>query len=384
VIGAEVCTEYERAVARATGAGHAVAFRFGRTAIAAVLEAGGVRPGDEVLLSPLTCRVVPLAILAAGFTPRYVDLEPGGLNLDPDRVAADLSPRVRAVLFQRTYGTPTGATAVAAWAAERGLMFVEDCAQCLPSTEAWVGEATSGVRAAVFSNNAGKPLPAAAGGVAVTHLADLATRTRAAALRLPEASMASAIASQIVNRARNRWLTSPRYWAAFDLVRRIDASYTERPLDEEIAAEIRAVAARPHPIELRAGRTWLGRLDAVARHRREVVAAYRTALASVAAIPTGADGPLYYFPVLVPDKPRLLEAARRRRVEVVPWPLRTPIYPVETPAALAAYGYDLGRCPEAEAVAERLVGLPTHPLISRAARERILDLITRHLAGETT
>ena len=376
-------TPYEEALAHATGAGHAIAFRFGRTAIAAVLEAAGLRPGDEVLLSPLTCRVVPLAILAAGLVPRYADPGPDRLNLDRAAASRRVTPATRAVLFQRTYGTAAGADEVAAWAAERDLLFVEDCAQCLPSPEAWIGGRTAGPAAAIFSNNAGKPLPAASGGVAVTHGAELATRTRAIADRLPTTPIGTAVRSQLANRLRNAWLTSRRYWPAFDLTRRVSASYAERSLVDEIREEITAVAGRPRPLERRAGLRWLAERTAVADHREACVRHYAAALLTRGASTPRPEGPLYYCPVQVPDKPGLLAAARRQRIEIVPWPISTPIYPVEHPDQLAAYGYQVGDCPGAEAVAGRLVGLPTHPLIGKADRDRTIALVDRHLGGTT-
>ena len=86
--------------------------------------------------------------------------------------------------------------------------------------------------------------------------------------------------------------------------------------------------------------------------------------------------PLYYFPVVVPDKVRLLQEARRQRVEVIAWPTRTPVYPVDRLEDLAAYGYAPGSCPVAERVATRLVGLPTHGRINARERERTVALLS--------
>jgi dTDP-4-amino-4,6-dideoxygalactose transaminase len=48
-----------------------------------LLDALGIRPGDEVIVSALTCRVVVLAIQSAGCRPVYADLQSSGaLNMD--------------------------------------------------------------------------------------------------------------------------------------------------------------------------------------------------------------------------------------------------------------------------------------------------------------
>jgi dTDP-4-amino-4,6-dideoxygalactose transaminase len=95
-------------------------------------------------------------------------------------------------------------------------------------------------------------------------------------------------------------------------------------------------------------------------------------------LPT-ADGslPLYYFPILLQEKESLLHHARKRHIELIAWPTRTPIYPLDNARDLLAYGYEPGRCPMAEDVAAKLVGLPTHSRITASDRRRIIDCLTR-------
>src|SRR5262249_42446204 len=125
-------TALEHEAARLLRVGHAVTFGYARHALINLLLCTGSRPGDAVVLSPLTCKVVPLALLAAGLAPVYADVSAGTLNLDAPRVADAVAARTGAVLFQHTYGNPAGVTAVAEVAAARSATLIEDCAQCLP------------------------------------------------------------------------------------------------------------------------------------------------------------------------------------------------------------------------------------------------------------
>lgn len=365
--------EYERRFAARVDAPFAAAFRFARTALAAVLRAHA-DPGDEVLLSPLTCKVVPLAVLSAGLRPVYVDIHEGTLNLDPGLLPSAASGATRAVLFQRTYGIETGADQAAAEARRRGLLSIEDCAQCMPGASAWVADV------AIFSNNPGKPLGAGSGGAAVTRNAALAEVLAAARDALAVAGTLTALRTRIDAWLRNTALSPGLYWPALELARRLDPAYTPRSRVREIDDEIHAVAGRITAGQARAGLAWLERADAVSRHRIECCREYAATLhgrAGTGLINVDAAAPLYYFPVLVDDKPAMLREAKRRRIEIIAWPVSTPIYPVADEAALVKYDYVPGSCPVAERAAGRLVGLPTHRLVNASDRERITELVLR-------
>jgi dTDP-4-amino-4,6-dideoxygalactose transaminase len=366
---------YEASFAREAGATQAVAFAYARTALVAILRSAGLRPGDEVVLSPLTCKVVPLALLFAGLRPVYADIRADTLNLDADLTRAALDSGARAIVFQHTYGWTAGAAEVAKLAAERDVLLVEDCAQCLPSTDASAPGRFG--RAAIFSNNPGKPLPAGSGGVAITDDPALASALRAYRAPLPRRSAMAAIALRVENEARNQ-LPASLYWTAYGLHRKLHESARTVTVAQEIESEVGAVALNIGTSEAAEGLRWMSRLQGVKHHRALCCREYAAALGGMAAVGTitGTDpGPLYYFPVLVDRKEELLRNARSRRIQLVPWPIRTPIYPVEDESALPRYGYVAGSCPIAEQVARRLIGLPTDLTIGPAHRQAALDLL---------
>ncbi len=365
---------YEQHYARAAGGLHAVSFAYARTALVATLRAAGLERGDEVVLSPLTCRVVPLALLFAGLRPVYVDIRADTLNLDARAVHVTAGSAARAILFQHTYGWSGGLREVAALAVERGFSLIEDRAQCLPiHSEHSAGRAG---RAAVYSNNPGKPLPAGSGGVAVTDDAALARAIDDYRAKLPRRGARASIVMRVENALRNR-LPPSLYWAALAVQQRLHSG-KGATLEEELAAEVDGVAWRIADRDALNGERWLLALERIARHRSTCCAEYAAALRDLPGLRTitGAEpGPLYYFPVLVDDKPALLRRARERRVQVIAWPILTPIYPVESQDELARYGYIPGSCPVAEQVARRLVGLPTDLAIGPAHRTAVMRLL---------
>jgi len=367
--------EYEARSAERLGIPHAVAFGYARHALVAILSALGLGEGDGVALSPLTCRILPLSLLSIGIRPVFTDIDRRTLNIDPKSLRD--APDARAVLFQHTYGNDAGLPETSAVARERGLRLVEDCAQCMPGGS---GRQTPGAlgEAAIFSNNLLKPLPAASGGLAVTGSDALAARIRKARDELPAPGVGESVRLGL-SRAAHRLLLTPRtYWTLLRLSRLLGGSPDRTSVRDAVERQITATALRASPRQGRLGIAALDRLDEWSLHRTECCADYREVLRGTpdVEVPTIDPAlPLLYFPVLVPDKPDLLRRARKARFEIVAWPESTPIYPLESEAALREHGYEPGSCPVAEEVARSLVGLPTHRGITEDVRRRVVELV---------
>ena len=377
---------HEAELARSIGAEHAISFGHARQALVAIMQAAELEPQSTVILSPLTCKVVPLALASLGLKLCYADIERSTLNLSAARAATEQDGR--ALLFQHTYGSATGLKAAELLASERDWLLIEDCAQCMPTRAGApsVGRhAQSGaLRAAIFSNNLMKPLPAGSGGVAVTNDPQLAAAIQHArgSLQAPNIRFGASIVIQSL--LHTCLLRPSTYWPLFALARRFGSHYEMLSLEDEVQREVRDAPGKISSRQARRGTRWLRRASALAEHRRNTCAAYAEALQGAPALEfadTDADAPLCYFPIQIDDKPGLLRRAEAARVEVVPWPVSTPIYPVENERELATYGYELGSCPVAEGVAQRLVGLPTHARVGGRARDAVVELVLAHVQG---
>jgi len=375
------CLEtYEQSFARLVGTRRAIAFAYGRTALQCILAAAGLQRGDEIILSPLTCKVVPLALLAQGLQPVYAEISPHTLNLDARAVAAAIGPATRAVLFQHTYGSSAGVEPVVEVTTQKGLLLIEDCAQCTPCAEGAKGPGRWGI-AGIFSNNLRKPIPAGSGGLAVTDDERLAKEVARLRDPYPHRGRLAEASLLVENWAHEHILRPWLYWPLYEWNRKMKPAIASLTLEQEIAREVCELSLRISEGQARAGLRWLGAIDAMVRHRQLCCQEYANALRQIPAVevPHLRPGqPLFYFPVLVRDKQGLLRSARRKRLEVISWPLGTPIYPVENDSDLARYGYRPGSCPVAETVATRLIGLPTDFAASSSLREAAIELIQSH------
>ena len=89
------------------------------------LEALGIGHGDEVICPAFTFYATAEAIARVRATPVFADIDPLTLNLDPDEVAARITPRTKAVMAVHLFGRPAPLAELAAL----GLPLIEDAAQ---------------------------------------------------------------------------------------------------------------------------------------------------------------------------------------------------------------------------------------------------------------
>jgi dTDP-4-amino-4,6-dideoxygalactose transaminase len=177
-VGGEPVERFEREFAVWVGAEHAVGVASGTDAIELALGAVGVGEGDEVITVANTCIPTVAGIEASGATPVLVDAQQGSMTIDPERVAAAVGPRTRAIVPVHLYGRCADMDAILAIAAEHGLKVVEDCAQAHGAT--WAGRRAGTMGdAAAFSFYPTKNLGALGeGGAVTTSDAALADRVR--------------------------------------------------------------------------------------------------------------------------------------------------------------------------------------------------------------
>lgn len=133
VLGREV-EEFEKRFCRFVGTRYALGVASGSDALLLALMALDVKPGDEVLTTPLTFISTVTAIARLGAKPVFVDIDPGTLNLNPDLIQRKLTRRARAIIPVHLYGNPCQMDAILSLAKRFGLFVIEDCAQACGAT----------------------------------------------------------------------------------------------------------------------------------------------------------------------------------------------------------------------------------------------------------
>lgn len=112
-----------------TGAPYGVFAPNGTLALTLGLLALGVGAGDEVLVPDITFAGSATAVVLAGATPVFVDVQDESFQFDAEAARRRMTPRTRAVMPVHLYGSPCDMHAVCQFAAEHGLRVIEDAAQ---------------------------------------------------------------------------------------------------------------------------------------------------------------------------------------------------------------------------------------------------------------
>jgi dTDP-4-amino-4,6-dideoxygalactose transaminase len=120
---------FEREFAEWAGTRHAVALMNGTVALDAALNAVGIRPGDEVVVTPRTFIASASCVVNAGATPVFADVERDSGNLSAETILQVLTPSTRAIIVVHLGGYPADMDPIMALARSRGVKVIEDCAQ---------------------------------------------------------------------------------------------------------------------------------------------------------------------------------------------------------------------------------------------------------------
>jgi dTDP-4-amino-4,6-dideoxygalactose transaminase len=128
ILGKEV-TAFEQEFANHLGAKYCAGVGNGLDALHLILRAMEIGPGDEVIVPANTYIATWLAITYAGATVVPVEPVERTYNLDPDRIAAAVTERTKAILPVHLYGLPADMDSINQVATRFGLKVVEDAAQ---------------------------------------------------------------------------------------------------------------------------------------------------------------------------------------------------------------------------------------------------------------
>ena len=166
----------EDAFARLVGVRHAIATSSGTTALHLAMLAHNLGPGDEVITTPFTFIASVNSIMYTGAKPVFADIEETTFNIDPAKLEAAITPRTRAVMPVHLYGQPCDMDEICSVARRHGLVVLEDAAQAVGAT--YHDRQLGSFGTAIFSLYATKNIMSGEGGVITTDDDGVADRAR--------------------------------------------------------------------------------------------------------------------------------------------------------------------------------------------------------------
>ena len=346
------------------GVRHVSLVSSGRAALTLVLRAlRRLSPRRTVIIPAYTCYSVPAAIVRAGLDVVVCDLAPGTLDFDHAQLEALMS-RVEPLCVMPThlFAFPADLARVRPLARKWGAFVVEDAAQSFGGRieEGHLGALGD---AGVYSFGRGKNITCGEGGAAVTSAPEIAAalETECAELKTPPRLKTAA---RLLELSLLAALVRPGlYWLPASLPflgigeTCYETDFTIQHLDGARAGVLR---------------NWREVLPRLARVRTDHAAALIPLVPSVVATEGIACVRLPVVCRTRDERDRLYAAGRKARLGI------GLMYPGAITAIPELHGRLGGiRCPVAEDLAERLLTIPVHPLMSAADRQAIVRLLER-------
>ena len=319
ILGPNVAA-FEREAADYLGVKESVGVANGTDALVLVLDALGVGVGDEVICPAFTFYATAESIARRGATPVFADVDAATMNLDPEDVAARLSPRTKAIIAVHLFGRP----APLAELGQLGVPVIEDAAQAFGSPDI----ARGGV-ASTFSFYPTKNL-----------------------FCIGDGGLVSTDDPELAERVRMLRFHGSRDKVDFELI-----GYNSR-LDEIQAAVLRI---------------FLAELDNWVASRRQAAARYsELGLGAVCDLPEDEPGHVYHlFVCRSPERDSIRAALKEAGIGSAVY-YTTPLH---LQPAFAALGYGRGALPFTELLAQENFSVPIWAGLDATTQERVVSIV---------
>lgn len=334
--------ELEAALAEYTGARRVVGVNSGTDALVLLLRALGLRSGDEVVVPAYSFIATGTAVVLAGGTPVFGDIDPDTYALDPAEIARVATPRTRLVMPAHLFCRMADVDGISEVARDLGLTVVEDSAEA-------IGMRHRGVHAGLHG---------AGGALSFFPTKTLGALGDAGAVLTDDDRLADIVAALRHHGRVGRTLND------FPAISTETALAGTNSKMDDIQAAI-LLAKLPH-------------LDDDIARRAELAERYRAGLDGVVRLPDPGGAPVFYVQLIeVELRDELAEHLAERGIG-------TEIYypaPLHLQPCFAAQGHRRGDFPRAEAASARALALPLHADLEPEQVDRVCATIREFCTG---
>ncbi len=164
----DVVETFEKEFASFCGAKYALTCVNGSVALRLALIACGVKPGDEVIVTPYTFIATASIVLEANCVPVFVDIDPDTYNINPALIEKFITARTKAIIPVHFAGQACSMDSIMGIAKKYNLRVIEDA--CHGHGAEYKGKKLGSIGdAGCFSFQSSKNLTSGEGGMIITN-----------------------------------------------------------------------------------------------------------------------------------------------------------------------------------------------------------------------
>lgn len=172
-----IVSEFEKKFAQLVGAKEAVSVSNGTAALHSAVFVSGIKPGDEVITTPLTFAATANSIRYEGGTVIFADVTADTLNIDPTQIESLITTKTKAIIAVDFAGQPCDMQQIMDIGEKYNLVIIEDAAHSLGAT--YNSENVGSIaNFTTFSMHPVKHITTGEGGIITTNSEHLANRLR--------------------------------------------------------------------------------------------------------------------------------------------------------------------------------------------------------------
>lgn len=341
---------FENSIREVTHAKYVTAVSNGTAALHVACLAAGIKPGDEVIVSPITFAASANCVLYCGAKPVFADIDPKTWNISPQSIREKITDKTKAIIAVDFGGVHVDSDEIRKICNEYHLIFIEDAAHAIGTVhkDMPVGSIAD---ITTFSFHPVKTVTTGEGGAVTTNDPELAQKI-------------VLFAKHGITRDHNLLRHSdegPWYYEQLEL------GYNYRISDIEAAL----------------GNSQIKRLSEFTKRRQELVEYYNKEFSQIPEVTFQYDGTpqdttrhLYVLrfnlEALGKDRRFIFEALKAENIGV-----NVHYLPVYRLPYYADLGYEENCCPEANKYYEQCITLPLHCCLTDEDAKHVVDAVKK-------
>ncbi len=345
--------EVEKKLCEITGAKHAVLIANGTAALHAACFATGIGPGDEVITTPITFAASANCALYCGGKSVFADIDPDTYNIDPDSIEKHITDKTKAVVAVDFTGQAVDIKRIREICDRHGLIFIEDAAHSLGTK--YDGKTVGSLADMTeFSFHPVKTCTAGEGGAITTDDDELYKK-----LVLFRTHGITRVQEWMDKEPEGGW-----YY------QQIALGYNYRMTDMQAALLS----------------SQLDKLDIFAVRRKELVRRYDEAFSRIPEIVVQKEIPesdtVRHLYILQFDLD-MLKCGRREIYDALQAEgigVNVHYIPVYSFPYYQKLGYEMGACPNAERLYERIVSIPLYYSLTNEQQDKVIEAVRKVIA----